>query len=455
MNIVTIAYKSIRQRSLASVLTSLSVALGVTLMVAVLVINGTIERMFNQSASGYDLIVGPKGSALQLVLNTIYRVSQPIENLPYLYYQELQEDSRIEAVIPFALGDVTEEGAFPIVGTIPLYFKVEYVPGKNFRTKGHFLRSPFDAVIGSAVARQNGWKLGDQFVMVHGGAESDHVHDEKFTVVGILAPTGTPNDKTVFIHLSGFYMVAGHDKPLDEAIKRWRDFNGEDPLTEEELQAEIERVEKESGHAEDDGHNHAGHEGHDHHETPDIQKEVTAVLVRMKGNKYGSFLTIQFQAELKEGFKAQAVNPVRQIRWLMDNIVGNVKTVLYILTSLIIVVSAVGIFVSIYNSMSDRRKEIAIMRALGARRSTVFSIILSESILLCLSGGIMGLLMGHGLVFVAAPIVEARSGLLIDPFSFELLELAIVGILVVLASLVGFIPSITAYRTDVAKTLSD
>jgi len=95
------------------------------------------------------------------------------------------------------------------------------------------------------------------------------------------------------------------------------------------------------------------------------------------------------------------------------------------------------------------------MRALGARRSTVFSIILSESILLCLSGGIMGLLMGHGLVFVAAPIVEARSGLLIDPFSFELLELAIVGILVVLASLVGFIPSMTAYRTDVAKTLSD
>ena len=457
MNIITIAYKSIRQRSLASSLTSLSVALGVTLMVAVLVINGIIDRMFNQSASGYDLIVGPKGSPLQLVLNTVYRLSQPIENLPYEYYKEIQQDPRVAEAIPFALGDVTEQGAFPFVGTSPRYFAIEYVPGQKFRVKGDFFHQPFDAVIGSAVARVNGWDVGTQITMVHGGAESDHVHDEKFTVVGVLGATGTPNDKSVFIPLEGFYMVAGHDKPLDEAIKRLRDFNGLPPLSPEELAAEVKKYaagHEEHGH-EAHGEDEHGHEGHHHHAMPDIQKEVTAILLQMKGDRVGGFFTMQLQQELKEGFKAQAVNPVQQIRWLMQNVIGNVRTMLVVLTALIIVVSGVGIFVSIYNSMADRKKEIAIMRALGAQRKTVSAIVLTESILLCLAGGVLGVLLGHGLVFAAAPIVEQRSGVLIDPFAFEMTELVILVVLVVLASLVGFIPAMTAYRTDVAKTLTE
>ena len=456
MNLVRIAYKSIRQRGVASSLTAVSVALGVTLMVAVLVINGIIDRMFNQSASAYDLIVGPKGSALQLVLNTVYRVSQPIENLPYKYYLELAEDPRIETAIPFAIGDVTEEGSFPIVGTTSTFFATEYLPGQNLRVRGHFPRKPFDSVIGATVAATNGWKEGDTFKLVHGGAESDHVHDEEFTIVGVLAPTGTPNDKTVFVNLNGFYLVQGHEKPLDEAIRRWREFNGQPPLTDEQLQAEIARTEphhREAAH----GHRHTASGDHnDHaHEVPDEQKEVTAILLRMKGNKFGSFFTLQLQAELKEGFKAQAANPVVQIRWLMQNVVGNVRTMLIVLTTLIIAVSGVGIFVSIYNSMADRRKEIAIMRALGARRTTVFAVILTESTLLCLAGGILGLLLGHGLVFLAAPLVQARSGVLIDPFAFEPLELVLLVVLLGFASLVGFVPGLTAYRTDVAKTLSD
>ncbi|MCA9019533.1 MAG: FtsX-like permease family protein, partial [Planctomycetaceae bacterium] len=179
------------------------------------------------------------------------------------------------------------------------------------------------------------------------------------------------------------------------------------------------------------------------------------ILVQMKGDRLRGFSSIKFQSELKEGNQAQAVNPIQQISWLMTNIVGNVRTMLIVLTSLIIVVSGVGIFVSIYNSMSDRKREIAIMRALGAGRATVFAIILSESVLLCLGGGILGMLLGHGLVFIAAPIIEARSGLLIDPFAFSSTELILLPILVVLASLVGFIPAMTAYRTDVASTLSD
>jgi len=125
------------------------------------------------------------------------------------------------------------------------------------------------------------------------------------------------------------------------------------------------------------------------------------------------------------------------------------------MTVLIIIVSGVGIFVSIYNSMADRKREIAIMRALGARRRTVFSIIIAESVLLCAGGGLAGLIIGHGLVFLAGPIVEARSDILIDPWFFEPHELYILPALLVLAVIVGLVPGLTAYRADVAKGLSD
>jgi len=192
--------------------------------------------------------------------------------------------------------------------------------------------------------------------------------------------------------------------------------------------------------------------------TPDEQKEVTAILVRMnEGSRAGTraLRAIQLKSELQEGLRAQGVNPVTQINWLMTNLVGNIRTMLLVMTILIVVVSGVGIFVSIYNSMADRRREIAIMRALGASRGTVFSIILTESILLCLGGGILGMMLGHGLVLVGSPFLEARTGILLNPWVFEALELILIPILLGLASLVGFIPAMTAYRTDVAETLSD
>jgi putative ABC transport system permease protein len=151
----------------------------------------------------------------------------------------------------------------------------------------------------------------------------------------------------------------------------------------------------------------------------------------------------------------QAVNPIFPMQQLMNTILGNVRSLLIVMTALIIVVSGVGIFVSIYNSMSDRRKEIAIMRALGAQRRTVFSIILAESILLCFGGGILGILLGHGLVFAAAPIVQQQTGLLINPYAIEAVEFVLLPALIALASIIGIVPGLSAYRTDVARALAD
>ena len=457
MNLFAIAGKSIRQRLLSSSLTAFSVSLGVMLMVAVLVIYGIMDRVFNQQAVGYQLIVGPKGSDMQLVLNTIYRVGAPLQNLPYLYFEELKKDPRIGVAIPVCLGDTTQQGGFPIVGTTEDYFSHEYAPGREFLIRGEPFTRSFDAIIGSQVYHTNGWDLGTEFRLVHGGAES-HVHDEKFTVAGVLAPTGTPNDKTVFIHLNGFYAISGHDAPLKEAVKRWHEFSGQ-PTTDAALDAAVADWRKKCGITdvdEDEKHEEKGAApapNHHHHKACDVQKEVTAILVNMKGDSMTA--AAMFSGEMKRGHKVQAVNPIIPMQRLMSDILGNVRTVLVVLTGLIIVVSGVGIFVSIYNSMSDRRKEIAIMRALGAQRRTVFAIILAESILLCFGGGIFGILLGHGLVFSAAPIVQQQTGILISPFAFEPIELVLLPALIALASIVGVVPGLAAYRTDVARALAD
>jgi len=448
MNLFQIAMKSIRQRSLPSLLTALSVALGVMLMVAVLVTSGIVDRLFRQNSIGYHLIVGPKGSDMQLVLSTIYRVSPPIENLPYYFYQELKNDRRVQDAVPLAFGDVTKEGAFPIVGTINRYFEVPYAPDRSFTVQegGERMGGKWDAVIGSHVAKTNNWNVGTQFTMVHGGAEG-HVHDEKFTIVAVLSPTGTANDKSVFVNLDGFLAIDGHDKPIEESEKQLLEFyEGDDDTDMRNLiKAELAEI-KQQRAAE------AAIGKHVHHaDTPDVLKEVTAVLLVMRKDIYAMNLS----AEMKKGKKAMAINPIRPMQKIKDLLVGNIRKALLFLTALIIAVSGVSIFVSIYNSMSDRKREIAVMRALGAQRTSVFGIILAESVLLCLIGGILGLVLGHGLVLVAAPFIQAETGLLINPFAFEAIELVLFPVLLVLASLVGFVPAMTAYRTDVADALAN
>lgn len=559
MNLVQIALKSIRQRALASSLTALSVALGVMLMVCVLVVFGIVQRSFLQNSIGYHLIVGPKGSDLQLVLSSVYRISPPIENIPYKLYEDVRDDPRVAVAIPICLGDFTEEGGFPIVATTRQYFEVPYQPGRTpsdpgklFRVRGRFVEGAKerDAVIGAEVARRNGWDIDSQFQLVHGGAdtETSHVHDEKFTVTGVLAPTGTPNDKTVFVMLDGFYGVAGHDTPLMQALEMNHDYFGQEALEgdwqfdpdekvrlrerfrrvaaksveldetrdeledgsdrtaaeREELELWIERIKRErevelerfyrdlstktkelkSLRAE------AGRLGkkteptaaetarldeieerieqlevetrtpHDvMHNLPEWMKEVTAVFVRMQQPEgeagIAEALSIQFAAEMKSGLRAQAVNPIVPMQRLQNQFVGNIRTVLLWMTFLIVIVSGVGIFVSIYNSMADRKREIAIMRALGARRGTVFSIILLEAFLLCAIGGLVGAALGHAAVFIAAPYIARASGLLIDPFAFEFTELWLIPSLILLTSLVGIVPGLTAYRTDVAEALAE
>ncbi len=244
-------------------------------------------------------------------------------------------------------------------------------------------------------------------------------HDA-FTVVGILEPTGTPNDRVLFINMEGFYVLENHAKPVP----------GAEPAKHEEH-----------------------HDEHDHeHFTPlpDNQRELTAILIRSSTPAAAIFLPNR----INEGNQSQAVLPIREIRSLFDVIVEPIEWLLLGLTVLIVVVSGIGILVSIYNSMSDRRREIAVMRALGARRATVMTIVLLESILLSLGGGAFGWLLGRGLIAALSPTIAVQTGVAIGLAPLLPAELLLIPGLVILAAAVGYLPAMTAYRTDVARALA-
>lgn len=430
MSLWKVAWRSIQQRSLVSLLTVLSMGLGVALVVGVLVVYSVVEHSFHRGGEGYDLIVGAKGGREQLVLNTVFYLNQPIGNIPYLTYEEITEGKygRVESAIPVCMGH-TYQG-FRVIGTVPEMFtelkyrgneKYEFASGHNIKAE-----NPYDAVLGSIAAYRTRLTVGEKFQAVHGSAEGGRVHKETFNVVGVLAPTGTPVDRAVFVNMLGF--EHSHRAEGEEAA--------------------------ESKHTDKHGKENAKNaKPHDHTEETGEVKEVTAILVCLQKNYADAGGTDMTAKAINNTKVAQAVVPARVITDLFEGIVGKLQWVLLGMSALTVVEAGIGIMVSIYNSMSDRRHEIAVMRALGASRLTVMVVILMESILLSLMGGAMGMLIGHGAIWLAGPMIADWTGVVVGIWQFDWRELILIPGLVVLASAVGYLPAMSAYRTDVAKSL--
>jgi putative ABC transport system permease protein len=507
-----IAWRNMEQRALASTLTGISMALGVAVMIAVIVIYGVAVRQFDQSAHGYHLIVGGKGGKLQLVLNTVYHIGDSPYPIPYSYYQKFLPGGEFASVtsvaIPECLGDgyqAPNGTTFRVIGTTPdLFNKIQYGTdragnplsyefqpgGRNFRDASQlhgeaFHEAAFEAVVGSIVASQAGLKVGDEIQPTHGIGPEGHLH-EGFKLVGILKPTGTANDRAVFINIEGFYRLEGHaltekdehheDEHHDEKAG---DAKPQAALTTEQKdaaahkEAAAEKHEphdeadhdrspehKEADHDHEEHHTNAEHSEHEHehhHEhaiepLPVEQREVTSILVLCNSPLGPEFLN--FKINKGKDQIAQAVAPAREVNVLLSSFVGPIRIVLLVLTVLVVIVAGISILVSIYNSMTERSHDIAVMRALGASRKAVMAIILVESILLSLGGGLIGVLLGHGMVAAASPYVVERTGIALGLFEFDWQELVLIPGLVALASLVGFLPALSAYRTDVAKALA-
>jgi putative ABC transport system permease protein len=447
------------QRGLASALTALSMALGVAVMIAVIVVYGVAVRQFEQNAQGYHLIVGGKGGSLQLVLSTVYHIGQPLYPIPYTYYQKFLPGGEFAevtlAAIPECLGDSYQSpdgSVFRVVATTPdLFEKINYgtnpdgsLKSYEFQSGGRNFKSGafFEGVIGSVVAARSGLKVGDKFQPSHGLSGGSDLH-HAVTIVGVLKPTATADDRALFMNIEGFYLLPGHALSKDGEKTEGE---GERTKTKEEDEAEEKREHEEEQELE------RQLEAGTAKPLPVERREVTSILVLCNNPVGPQYL--DFKINKGKGRIAQAVAPAREVGMLMNSIVGPLRIVLLVLTVLVVIVAGISILVSIYNSMNERSHDIAVMRALGASRTAVMMIVLVESILLSVGGGLIGILLGHGLIGIASPYVVERTGVALGMFEFDWQELVLIPALVVLASLVGFLPALAAYRTDVAKALA-
>ena len=459
MNLGRIAWKNMRQRTLASSLTALSMALGVAVMVCVIVIHSVIDRQFNQDALGFELIVGGKGGDQELVLNSVYHLGQTRYLLPYEFYRKFVDGEYADSTkvaVPYCLGDSFDPNPDPegpgdrlyrVVATTPdLFDKIEY--GRNsdgtpkrytFRDGRNFqAEQAYEAVLGSVVAAQSGVKVGDLLNPTHGISGEGDRHDS-FRVVGILDTTGTPNDRAVFVNIEGFYLLEGHalstneELALQESTEDW-------PEPSKELKGWCAPTQL------------FDRDGNEIEPLEYYRREVASILIKT----VDSFGAMGLTSAINKDYDtvAKAVAPVSIVERLLQGLVQPVRLILMVLTILIIVVASIGIMVSIYNSMNERSHDIGVMRALGANRMTVMLVILTESVLLSLAGGLLGIFLGHALVALASPYVESHAGVIISFWEFDLWELAVIPALVVLATLSGLLPAISAYQTDVAKALS-
>lgn len=417
-----------------------------------------------------------------------------------------------EFVVPICLGDYF--GEYRVIATTPAFVndietnartkkKLELSEGRNFETFNED-HGYFECVVGSTVAKRMGVKIGDRINPSHGAPDGKE-HDDGFAVVGIIAESRTPNDRAVFVNVEGFYLMDDHAKPINETLDGAA---AVDPLGLGEFGFDMEAGDQESEETPEEEHDEAAPADYSsvifQERLPLEQREITALLVKTSAGikkevleqadeEERAFLMLastrtamDLETQINEGrleetldwspFRpnlqqksSQSISPVAEIRTLLDVFVAPIQLVLLLLTCMIVVVAGLSILVSIYNSMNERKSEIAVMRALGARRNTVMSIILLETLILSLAGGLTGWVAAHGINVVISPYVEYHTGVSIGFFDLAppaaILgfanidwqispELALIPGLMLLATIVGLYPSLAAYRTDVAKALS-
>src|SRR4051812_8489054 len=477
MNSLQLVLKQMRQRALSTWLTLLSVTLGVGLAIAIMVFQREGEALFSQADFGYDIIVGPKASPLQLVLNTVYHLDVSPGNISYSIYEQMTATTHpfVRNAIPYAVGD--EFHGHRIVGTIdrafansfdgqPLNKPLQYRKDRVFEfTEGRaFHPQKFEAVIGRDVATRRGLKLGSKFKAQHdagGSAIEKEEHDEQWEVVGILKQTKTANDRIIFIPLTSFYAIPKHEQyleQLEQFQKQMDAMNQGKPLPAPTPRATTKPAA--SGELLTDAPKEGGH--HEHEEAyemnPDgtiklkLEKEkwkISAILVQTRGGFQNQMLIYQF----KNRTDAMAVNPAMEMRAFFDTFLKSSSWILLGITLLVTIVAAVSILVSIYNSIMARLREIAILRALGATRGRVLGLICLEAGLIGLMGGLLGLIIGHLFALVGSVLANRLFGQEINWLASGLLEWVYLGVVILLAVVAGFVPAMRAYRTPVATHL--
>lgn len=404
MNAVKISWKNIRFKPLSSALNILLIAFGTGILTILLLASSQIEDKLNSNSKDIDLVVGAKGSPLQLILSSIYYIDFPTGNIPLKEANELSKNPYVKRAVPLALGD--NYNGVRIVGTDSNYISLYGLTTQS----GKLWSADLEATIGENVAKEQNLKVGDKFNGAHGLTENSDVHKENaYTVVGILARQGNVTDNLILTNVASVWKM--HEEAHEHA------------------EGEVHDHEKEEANAMQD-------------------REITSLLIQ-----YRSPMSVAvFPRMVNEMTSLQSASPAMESTRLFSLIGVGVDTLQYF-AGLIMLIAAISVFVNLYNSLKERSYDLAIMRTLGASKIKLFMMVILEGLILTIVGTIVGLALGHLALQLIGHYQESSqaklTGMIFIPNEIYIL-LAGLGIGIFAA----IIPALQAYKSNISKILA-
>lgn len=415
--ILSLAWKSLLNRKASVLLTMIAVALSVALFLGVEKARTGAQEGFSNTISGTDLIIGAPTGQVNLLLYSVFRMGNATAEVSWDTYQQIDDRNDIAWTVPISLGD--SHRGFRVLGTTTAYF--EHYKYSNSRplvlSEGQIFDDLFDAVIGADVARELGYDLGAPLILNHGLGSADLAgHDNRpFRAVGILAPTGTPVDRTIHVSLEAITAIhvgweTGAQNPLAKTIS-------EDTIRSFDL-------------------------------TP---KSVTAIFAGLE--RRGTILRTRRALNTNASAPLLAILPGEALAELWK-VTALAERALIAVSIFVIAVGLVSILTSILTSLNERRREMSILRAVGARPGHIFSLLVMEAGLVGFLGAALGIALIHIIIAIAAPILSARYGVSILDLGPGLLDVKTLGAVTLAALLIGTVPAWTAFRRSLADGLS-
>ena len=428
MNIRRLGWRNLKSNPLNTLLSLLLMTFGVGVISLLLLLNNQIEQQLQSNLRGIDMVVGAKGSPLQLILSSVYHIDNPTGNIPYKEANKLDKNPLVDFTIPLSFGD--SYNGYRIVGTTHQYTELYEVSLKE----GRLWNRSLEVVLGSTVAEIHQLKIGDTFYGTHGLDEGGHVHDDyAYEVVGILKASYSTLDQLILTKSESVWKVHNH-----QTIEEEHDYHTCDH--------------------DDHDHHTCNHDNHDHEhdeivaETYSIPEDamITALLVKFK-SPVGF---IQLPRKVNETTSLQAAVPALEISRLTSLLGFGVQTINTI-AFIIIIVSGLSIFISLYNSLKKRRYELALMRVHGATKWQLVKLVLQEGMILSVLGAIFGLLISRITLFSMSLFVEHKYA--VNSFQFNLIseEIWLIPIALVIGFIASLIPTIQTYNINIPKTLSN
>jgi putative ABC transport system permease protein len=412
--VLRIAQKSLANRWSTALLTVLSIALSVMLLLGVEKVRTSARASFSDTIADTDLIVGTRSGAVQLLLYAVFRIGNATANITWQTFEDLAARPEVAWIVPLSLGE--SHHGFRVLGTTPDYFehyRYRHGQGLSFEAGGGFA-DLFDAVLGADVAQALGYRIGDSIIVAHGLA-SVALHDDKpFRVAGILAKTGTPVDRTVHVGLDAI-----------EAIHvDWQSgarIPGQTVTVEQVRQMDLR------------------------------PKAITAALIGVK-SKLDTFKLQRFINEYPEE-PLSAILPGVALQELWS-VIGVAETALGAISAMVVITAFLGMVTMILSSLNERRREMAILRSVGARPRTILGLLVTEAGMLTAAGVAVGVLLLYALLTLLRPLIDARFGLYIDLRPPAPRELGMLAVVVVAGLCAGLLPALRAYRLSLADGMT-